>query len=364
MHIRKNICVISLVGLLTLCSCQEAPSGISDINDQIPSDTTSYIEDTETENQADEHTVSRISNIDIIGMYDKQQLSEEIIASNGGKIVIETCTDFSDVERISMYKYIPRPISDTLRQSIFEQYFGERASEVFCKDENRDIWQLGETRTGDFYKYEVSFPSDGSGDVVFNLTYRKPNLNYLDENLLDSAYESACSLSVEDAKSQCETFISSLSSNDEYVADSILAYGKNGMSPFYQVYCKRVLDRLPVNAYNDIYFFIDDYGIEKIRGSFYDVEEIETENMIISLQGAINILKENIDMIDFSKEMELYIGEISVEYVTELQVSGEHYIVPTWRFEIGQTDDERVYNRNHILAVNAFNGSLIQYSRG
>lgn len=88
--------------------------------------------------------------------------------------------------RMGIYRYIPSTITDDMRQKIFNIYFGDRAKDVVCVDDNQDIWQLGETMSGDFYIYQTNFTMDSSGDIVFNLSYRRPNLNYLDENLLSS----------------------------------------------------------------------------------------------------------------------------------------------------------------------------------
>lgn len=358
----KNLTVILIINMIfLLSSCKNAPD-----NNMYESVTNRDVvnEYTESDTLSDEPVITSVNNIDIINTYNNQQIQKEITSSSGDKIIIDAYIELDSIEKIGMYKYIPLSISDDMRQSIFDNYFGDRASEVFCKDENRDIWQLGETRTGDFYKYEISFPSDGSGDVVFILSYRKPNLNYLDENLLDSADECGCLISPEEAKIQCDDFITSLLNDGEYIADSILAYGKDGQSPFYKIFYKRILDDMSVNSYNDIYMFIDDNGIEKISGAFYDIEEIETQQTIISFDEAINILKDNIEMIDFHNGDILRINNIGIEYVVEQQMTGEHYVVPAWRFEIGANEDENNLNRNYILAVNAFDGSIIQDDRG
>lgn len=347
--------------MLLMNSCQQAPIATES---SLPISESISIDYLESESLVEVPKAPTLSHIEIINMCNDKQMQEEIISSNGDKLIINAHTEFDYVNKISLYKYIPLSISADMRQSIFNNYFGDRANEVFCKDENRDIWQLGETRTGDFYKYEISFPTDGSGDVVFVLSYRKPNLNYLDENLLDSANECSCLISPEEAKSQCDDFIMSLLGEGAYTIDSILAYGKNGQSPFYKVYYKRSLDNLPVNSFNDIYMFIDDNGIEKIRGAFYDVEEIETPQSIISLDEAITILKDNIDMINFHNGNTLHINNIGMEYVVEQQTPGEQYVVPAWRFGIGTNEDENKLNRNYILAVNAFTGSIIQDDRG
>ena len=246
--------VITTIVMLLLNSCQKPPFNVDNNIIATNAPATEYLE---SDTIMEESIAPSTANIDIINMCNDKQMQEEIISSNGDKLIINAHTEFDYVNKISLYKYIPLSISADMRQSIFYNYFGDRANEVFCKDENRDIWQLGETRTGDFYKYEISFPTDGSGDVVFVLSYRKPNLNYLDENLLDSANECSCLISPEEAKSQCDDFIMSLLGEGAYTIDSILAYGKNGQSPFYKVYYKRSLDNLPVNSFNDIYMFID-----------------------------------------------------------------------------------------------------------
>lgn len=149
---------------------------------------------------------------------------------------------------------------------------------------------------------------------------------------------SKCNISLEDAKTECGDFLAALCEEETYGADVILAYGKEGALPFYKITCRRVLDGLPVVSYNDFYFFVDDNGIERIRGSIYKFEETEKAKeytQVLSPEDAMKCLAEYIEGINFYKSDILEIHNIRLEYAVEQQNGGEAYIVPVWRFEIG-----------------------------
>lgn len=121
---------------------------------------------------------------------------------------------------------------------------------------------------------------------------------------------------------------------------------------------------MPITAYNDIYFLVDNNGIQKIFGSIYDIIPKEIQNDYISLQNAIDILESNISEIDFGEKKYINIGRISLEYIVTNSKNGEVLISPAWRFEIGRTDDELNLMRDTIIAVDAVSGSIIQGKRG
>mgnify|MGYP007089407302 FL=1 len=357
MKIQKLCCPILVC--LILFGCKAPPNAIETKTIDTPLSNEESVEVPVSEPEKDP--------IEMIREYNGLQVTGEFQSAEGRTLRIDGTVQVNDTNKVGIYRYIPSTITDDMRQKIFNIYFGDRAKDVVCVDDNQDIWQLGETMSGDFYIYQTNFTMDSSGDIVFNLSYRRPNLNYLDENLLSSIDDSKCSISLEDAKTECGDFLAALCEEETYEADVILAYGKEGALPFYKITCRRVLDGLPVISYNDFYFFVDDNGIERIRGGIYKFEETEKAKeytQVLSPEDAMKCLADYIEGINFYKSDILEIHNIRLEYAVEQQNGGEAYIIPVWRFEIGMDENEAVMNRYKILAVNIFTGSIIQEKRG
>lgn len=357
MKIQKLCCPILVC--LILFGCKAPPNAIETKTIDTPLSNEESVEVPVLEPEKDP--------IEMIREYNGLQVTGDFQSAEGRTLRIDGTVQVNDTNKVGIYRYIPSTITDDMRQKIFNIYFGDRAKDVVCVDDNQDIWQLGETMSGDFYIYQTNFTMDSSGDIVFNLSYRRPNLNYLDENLLSSIDDSKCSISLEDAKTECGDFLAALCEEETYGADVILAYGKEGALPFYKITCRRVLDGLPVISYNDFYFFVDDNGIERIRGGIYKFEETEKAKeytQVLSPEDAMKCLADYIEGINFYKSDMLEIHNIRLEYAVEQQNGGEAYIVPVWRFEIGMDENEAVMNRYKILAVNIFTGSIIQEKRG
>lgn len=256
------------------------------------------------------------------------------------------------------YRYIPVPVSDTMRENLFEAYFGERADEVFCKDEQKHIWQLGETMSGDFYRYETVPPA--YGESVFTLSYRSPNLNPFDENRKDFGEPSGCTITTEEAVSLCSDLLGSMTDLSGYTVDYVHHYGNNGQTPFYRICCKRILDGLTVNAFKDIYFFVDDNGVERINGAFYDTEITRKYTDYLTAEEAVDALEEQLPSVNWKEVGTSAVSRIGLEYVTVKTDFGSITIVPIWHMELGNSEEERILNRNRILGIHAGTGELVQ----
>lgn len=301
-----------------------------------------------------------------------QSVNRTLNSSGGGQIVIDASVEEIPSDEVHMYAYKPLAVSDETREGLFDMYFGDRAGEVFRKSETQDIWQLGETMGGNFYTFNTVYAMDGSGDIVLILSYRRPNLNPLDDNLLGGAADGVCTITAEDAAAQCDRLLQvfgTLGTDVKYEVDSVLTYGgytapemyfeEAQPVPFYWITYKRQLDGMPVTAYNDLYFFVTDDGVPRIHGALYDVQPMETDAELLSVTEAVEQMQKNTDSIDLGDQNTVRIGNICLEYLVRKQEGGT-VIVPVWRFEIGETEEERILNRNLVLAVNAFTGEVIQ----
>lgn len=295
-------------------------------------------------------------------------IHQTLEAASGGQIIIDASVEPFALDEVSMYTYKALDVSDSTREKLFDIYFVDKADEVYRKSDVQDIWQLGETVTGNFYKYESLPTMDGTGETVFYLEYRKPNLNPRDENFLGGVKDSICTITAESALSLCDKLMLAFADYGEYEVDYIHAYGayvspelyfeEAPPEPFYWITYKRQLDGMPVTDYNDLYFFVNDDGVQKIHGSLYEAEPMDTNTALLSVTDAVERLQKNKDSLDPGDHNTILIGNICPEYLV-VEQDGVHVIAPVWRFEIGGTEEERILNRNRILAVHAFTGEVI-----
>ena len=294
-----------------------------------------------------------------IGKSAGSETIQAALTSADGQLIFDN-TVVSNVKPAAVceYRYIPVPVSDTMRENLFEAYFGERADDVFCKDEQKDIWQLGETMSGVFYQYNTV--PHVSGASVFTVRYSVPNLIPFDDNRKGSGEPSGCTITAEEAAALCEPLLGSMTDITRYKIDYAHHYGNNGENPFYWICYKRILDGLTVNAFKDIYFFVDDNGVEKINGAFYDTEKTEEYTDYLTAEEAVDALAEQLDEVNWKEAGTSEIARIGLEYVTVKDSSGRITIVPIWRMELGNSEEERILNRNRILGIHAGTGELIQ----
>ena len=163
---------------------------------------------------------------------------------------------------------------------------------------------------------------------------------------------------------RCGLIVDSITNTGDYAADYVHAYGNNGRRPYLKVVFKRILDGMPVTAYNDMRFLIDDDGVEKVTGSVFSVREIGLEKTLLSLDEAVRRLQEQAVLLDLEGESQMTISEITLEYVVIISDDGRILITPVWRFLLGKDEDERNFLRQKILGIDAVTGELIWEERG
>lgn len=307
--------------------------------------------------------------------YNGQSLQYEYVLSDGKILRIDAAVCVSDIEEIHKYQYIlnePKE-NDNFSDKLLHAVFGERALEMEYEEGYPILILRNSSNGGDYYMYSVYTPMSGAtvwGEQGYMLEYRKVNLYPFEDNLLDSVSESRAKMTAEGAVELCSETLDAVQDGQQYMMDYVMAYGNQGRTPFYWLVYKRVLDEMVVNAYNDLTFYVDDNGIEKIYGAVYDAQIIETPEKMLTPEEACDILSENIDIVnaqnqfDFSGNDVVNISQISLEYTVVQAMNGEVYITPTWRFCFGSTDDERNNLREKIFAVDVFTGDIIQEERG
>lgn len=317
------------------------------------------------------NTENNTANLEIINSASNKKVKETININGSNTINLEAIIEVSNVERVRNYKYNLEDITDDFRTKLFQTLFKDESSKAEY-DVRNNVWELKKSdKIGDYYLYEVSYPKSGeaiAGEKSFLLEYRNVDLCPLDYNIYTSAPVNTFGISEEDATKLCEDLLKQIDSENEYQLDYIHYYGKTRGKPFYWIHYKKVIDGMVITSYNDISFYVDNNGIERIYGSLYDLEEENKDINIISLEKATQSLKDNKLLISFEgldiDEQEITISKITFEYIVIKDLYENVSVVPSWRFYIGCNESERNYYGNRILAINATNGDLIQGTRG
>ena len=374
MKIKRQVIALALalLQIVALAACAETPDSIDrdgivvagtnndedKVNDPaVPSESTS----------APASKTPAEESIAIISDSNGQHIKMDVDTPDGNKLCIDAVVEADGITQISKYNYVLVPISEELRESLFAARFGNRASE-FEYDELNHVWTLSNSSSvADYYLYNTYNPMAGEtvpGEESFSLEYRKVDLYPFEDNLLESVSNSAVTLPLDEVISLCNQLVGAITNQEDYTVDYVHAYGTNGRRPYYKLVYKRVLDGMPVTGYNDLIFLIDSDGIEKVYGSIFDVEKVELQEPIISVEAAAAVLSGNIAQVSFGDNEMLSIGKITLEYLVSQNMMGEALIIPVWRFWIGDTEDQMNLNRGKIIAVDAVTGELIQGERG
>jgi len=375
---KKILTIIIWISAISFAACADTPGSterdgvnvaVEGIADAPETREQALTENAQTQNSMTDPSESTIEeqNREILSESADLYIEQTVETAEGKKIVINGAVDTGGIEYISRYRYILQPVTEKLREELFQAYFGERAAEAEY-DEKNDLWRLNNSSAGgDYYLYTTPCPRAGltvSGEEVFQIEYRRVDLDPFKDNLLEDAAMSKADTTPDEAVEMCDNIIKEMSSLENMAVDYVHAYGTAGRRPYYKIVYKKYLDSLPVTAYNDLYFLVDDEGIEKVYGTAYDVEETGLEAPILSVGEAADILADNSALINFEEENSIFVGKVTLEYIVVNSSVGETYITPVWRFYIGDTENKRNVLRNQILAVDAVTGEIIQEERG
>lgn len=280
---------------------------------------------------------------------------------------IQAEVNTKNVERVSTYKYIPTPISDNERTALFEAYFQERSNEVQHHTVgNSDCWVLRNEKEQYHFNY-----GRATGCVYEDLFVLRNCNIVIGMDMIDSIQSSGISLS--DSYDKCSTLIPSLAQSASYQPDCVRPHN---LKDDYDSYClwityRKVIDGIPITSNNDLRFFVTSNEVFFILGSLYDIEEIPVTEQIISIDAAIATLEKNASLINTSAlfideicSSTIPVSEITFEYIVERGADFDYTITPIWRFQIGNTEEERLMYRDRIIAVNALTGDIISERRG
>lgn len=347
-----------LVCLLMLTGCQPAPS-------QSPVSSMSQSKPGNLENSDKETAQS--SSLELVHSVDGSVIKETLAAAENKKIILNATVSTKKVENLQQYQYNLVSVTDQLRKALFSAYFGDRTSKAVYDEKNK-VWELRNSEAvGDEYLYQVTIPRMGEtipGEEIFTLAYSEVNLYPFDDNLLRSVSECGASISFEDAISLCDKITEAIVPKNAYTADVVLPYGNQGRRPYYKIIYRRTVDGIPVTGYNDLYFLVDSSGIQTISGATYGLTPKPLSSKILSLDDALAVLRDNVNVVNFYGKNTLNIGAITMEYMVTLTETQEVVVTPVWRFQIGSDKDSLGINRRYVLAVDAVTGNLIQGERG
>lgn len=369
MNMKKTIAwILVTLQIVILTACSATPS--STVKDGVTVANNSESEDVDLENDNvdtnSENTGTSDSNVPRPG---NSTFSENISGNNGSIILDNAVVDIVGIENVSLYSYEILPITDTFRIKLFSAVLGDIAEQAQY-DERNDKWEIRlSERVGDYFLYEKGFffaSESVAEQEVFSLGYRYVDLYPFDDNLLSSVSKSSMTLSTDEAVAMCDKVMSEITDGIEYHVDYIHAYGTNGRRPYYKIVYKQSADNMTVTAFNDTYFLVDDDGIEKVFGCLYKVGEAISETSIITSEAAIKLLKENAWQISFQDfdNSTLYVNKIVLEYIVVNSNDGSANIRPTWRFIVGENNDQINLYRDRIIAIDAITGDIIQGRRG
>lgn len=292
----------------------------------------------------------------------------ETFTSNGRTLDINAKVNVSEVDfnRIYTYQMTQNEIPDELSNRIIKAYFGyERTPDDVGVD---DIMQFGDFTDPENYFYLYSTIQE-----VFLLDNQRHQFYPFEDAVYLDVNNVQCSITPQDAILMCDSFIEEIGF-DDYSLDYIQGFGRGNNTQHYKVVYSRRLDDIPYITraeYTQVEFRVDDEGIGWVKGGLFDVSEKAKVKSMLSLEDAVEKLKDTFAQTDilifggsylsqFSDEETWYlhtypIREITLEYGLSYHGVGVA-INPIWRFLFD--DGNGNGDRSIIYGVNAITGDV------
>ena len=375
----KLLCLISplfiFIFLLTSCSVnseqsQNEPfqSTTAFINSEVrPLQTVDEVLDNDSE-RTQIYEVNR----KILEAAQGQSINLNIACDNQYSIVVDAIVDVSNIHHVDSYEYQIAPLCDSQRIALFEEFFGDKASKVTHNTYMfNDFWEIAGFKSEvDYHTFNVQYDNSGPGianEKIFNLLNRGYYLEEFDSNQLDSLDKVNLESSLDVILPNCKRIISSITDGESYCLDYIRPFGKEGNRPFYWIVFSRSIDGMPVTAYRDLKFYVDENGIEYFGGALYNIGPSNISSAILPIEDAVDVLQlqlsqyldvDNLGIDDFFSS-EIRISKINLEYLVINDAVNGPTITPIWRFQLGETESSRNILRDRVIAVNAISGNLI-----
>ena len=311
-------------------------------------------------------------NMQIVRESNGKEITQTLVVDENHTLQIDAFVNTSNVQRISNYAYIPAAITDEQRTALFEAYFGDRADEVYHYTYgNANSWKLKNETEDYMFGYGREY---GLIDApMFSLRNANVQTAAFPTNM--HPQHSDANISLDDAYAKCNFILPSLVENKLYEPDWVRPFPLPEATDdkgFFWITYRRIIDGMPITADVDLRFFVSENEVIRVVGVLYETEELPFNQKIISAEDAFEILKANAELINvhnldgitrhyFSNTIP--ISEISLEYKV-MRNDSAYVISPTWRFVVGETDEQRLMYRDIIIAVNALTGEIIIETRG
>lgn len=371
------LCVVILVsGLLIAFPYMRSAWGESNSTDSISSLSESQVPSGSEENEnAEESKPTEIlsvedQNLQIVHQCDGTNISKSFVVTDKLKFEINASVSTGNVDRVSLYEYIPMPISDAQRSSLLKAYFQERIDEVYHHTVgNSNGWVL--MNDSEYYHFGYNRSPQYIDESGFFLINQKVGLVSVRRGMRDSLNDVGFPLS--DAFSQCDLLIESLVGDVKYIPSIIrpLSTTRPTIEGVYWIVYRKELDGMPVIANWDLKFFVTKDEVVKMVGTLYELEELSLEQKIIPIEDALVSLKIHTSLIDYDFleisrffEETIPVSKITFEYLVLPGSNGRYIVTPIWRFQLGETEEQCNIHRDKVIAVNALTGELIAQYRG
>ena len=154
----------ALLCLLLLTACQPAPDKPTNSETSSTPDASVSQPSNTIENSADSGSdIDSIldSNMELVRSVNETTMDGRITTADGKQILLNARVNTENVENVQQYQYEVLPITDELRKTLFNLFFGERASKAVY-DQRNDVWELHNSEAiGDYYLYEHTMAMAG-----------------------------------------------------------------------------------------------------------------------------------------------------------------------------------------------------------
>lgn len=371
------LCVVILLsGLAIAFPYLRSGWGESNSTDSISSLSESQVPSGSEENENAEETKPTETmsieeqNLQLVHQCNGSVVSESFMATDKLKFEIHASVSTGNVDRVSLYEYIPMTISDAQRSNLLKAYFQERINEVYHHTVgNSNGWVL--MNDSEYYHFGYNRSPQYIDESGFFLINQKVGLVDLTDGMRESLDDVGFPLS--DAYSQCNVLIEAVVGNTKYMPSIIrpISTARPTVKGAYWIVYRRELDGVPVIANWDLKFFVTQNEVVKMVGTLYEVQELSLEQQIISMDDALASLEKHASLIDYDFleisyffEETIPVSKITFEYLVLPGSDGRYIVTPIWRFQLGETEDQRNILRDKVIAVNALTGELIAQYRG
>ena len=301
-----------------------------------------------------------------------RQITDSFVIDDTFTLEIDAVVDVSNVERVSMYEYVPASITDAQREALLGAYFGDRIDEVKHNTNGwNNHWELS-TDT-EFYSFGYSFGKNLISEETFFLRDYKKEIREFDELMLNGISEAGMRISLGEAYDLCDRLLCTVT-DDQYVPTNVRPFKMNPNTDdgMLWIVWSKSADGMPITADNDPKFYLTDNDVIYLHGTVYDTVPMEIPDKIISLDEAVASLgnyasyindPNNFMGFEFIYNDAVPVTEITFEYVVVRDENYRYTVVPVWRFLIGDDEESRLMYKDRVISINAITGELIAERR-